>query len=84
MPTLAELISKHRFDGSRCVVPGCRSWAVEAHHVTYDPPEIVPMCHEHHDDITAINCQQARGPLSNNQRRSIWRRFLRGDFKRPK
>jgi hypothetical protein len=64
MPTISEVISRHKFGGAPCVVPGCGELPVERHHVTYDPPEIVPICRNHHDEITRINGQEAKGGLT--------------------
>jgi hypothetical protein len=80
VPTLAEIISRHRFGGEPCVVPGCAEWPTEAHHITYKPSRTVPLCRSHHEQITRINGEQSRGPLSNRQRLCIWRKFLRGEF----
>lgn len=78
--TIAAVYSLHRFGGAPCAVPGCKEWPVEIHHITYKPSKTAPLCRIHHEEITRINGEQARGPLSNRQRLSIWRKFLRGEL----
>jgi hypothetical protein len=61
-------------------VPGCSTLPIEWHHITYRPEKKVPLCRVHHDQITRINGEQAKGPLSNRQRQTIWRKFLTGEL----
>lgn len=47
-----------RLYGHKCVVPGCKEWAVHQHHIVYrsrskvlkfDPHNRAPLCQTHHD-----------------------------------
>ena len=76
------------FEGMRakifCTKCGCKGR--ERHHITYNPEEIALLCHKCHTDITHLNKMASRRvpkghpyrPLSNKQRRRIWKRYLNG------
>lgn len=44
----------------RCEFPGCLRMAKERHHVTYDPPQIVKLCRQHHGQISTRNANFAK------------------------
>lgn len=64
-----------------CKVCGIR-YSLERHHITYDPPKIVKLCHKHHKEITELNTDtviiicQCRRKLTNKERIRVWERFL--------
>lgn len=68
----------------RCAFPGCKEFATERHHITYEPEVVKNLCAKHHDEITIVNGQQARKyktPLSNKHRWWIWYQWLEGGLK---
>ncbi|WP_280301958.1 HNH endonuclease signature motif containing protein [Nocardia neocaledoniensis] len=52
-----------------CERPGCRRLAVEVDHIIrvsrggdrYDPANLQSLCHEHHQDKTLVEAQDAKG-----------------------
>jgi hypothetical protein len=64
-----------RFESYRCDFPGCSEFALHTHHITYSPAVTKVLCVRHHEEITILNGQRARGlrhSLSNKHRWWIW------------
>ena len=77
---------KKILENKKCPVLNCKNQATVQHHITYDPEDreaIEKLCYEHHRQITAKNCQEARkikNILSNNQRWIIYENFIHGKY----
>lgn len=72
----------------QCFYPNCERPAAHDHHVTYKPPVTKPLCRQHHEDITIINCNRAARrfgaikfqKLSNKYRWWIWFQWIEGNL----
>jgi len=77
---------------SRCSVAGCRvTENLEQHHILYPQhqggPVTRPLCHEHHEWITAKQGYVARKQhheLSARQRWYFWFQLIGGKIKKPR
>jgi len=78
---------KRKKRGSNCCAVCGKRYSLERHHVTYDPPKIVKLCHVHHKKITELNTEvvimicSCRRKLTNKERLKIWDRFLKENKK---